>query len=1511
MSVKLPYQQLARINQQKPGRTRLAWVHAACRAVRAMSLLAGTSGSTPFGQWAQHASWNSLRVVCVSSTASHALPLLFSLPSCAVPDTEPAPIVVIPSGEFLGNDGNWSTFSIGVGTPPQYVELLPSTLVPETWVVLLEGCAKEDPKDCRDTRGDLFNYAESSTWEKKNIYALNAEANLGYTGNSDNGAYGWENLTWATTGDDNITASHQVVAGIATKDFYLGSLGLAARPITWQDHSDSAPSLMTSLKTQGLLQSLSYGYTAGAFYKSAPGSLTIGGYDASRFKPSDVSFSFSSQLQRQLTVAIQGISVTNSNAESELLTQAIYALVDSTVPHLWLPLSVCQAFEHAFGIEWDPITTLYLVNDTQHEAMIKQDAEVTLSLATSLNGGSVIDITLPYASFDLEANKPLVKQKTRYFPLRRAKDETQYTVGRVFLQEAYIVVDYDRNSFSISQAQYTSGTPSDIVATDTATGTDTTSSNNNNGTSDDPALIKTTSQPSHGIGTGAIVGIAVAVVVLAAVGGFGVWWFVFRKSRKRKTLNNTKGKAELEGDGGRGPQGIDEAFGKQRPSHESAHQTKKGVTSVNIDEVPRTPLPAELEGAQPWGRRSTAEMDNEQYYRAELPSPDPFRPELESRGLALIRSELSTPEPPPSELSTSDPSLVPELTSQHLAHELPNSTRNSRARPNSYRNDSLDSDIFPSESASARPGLHGRNGSQDTIGTPISPHPRRESLRAFTQRRHSGLQHHRLNSSASHDTFETRIHESFSPQLRPQGSPSPLATPPAQPGPSTSRQPAEGYLWGVPTPPMGSHNSPALSALNSPTIPPPHGTESGPPTPGLLDLSERQPLMSNHQQRGSRETRFIENLTADPDRMTNEERQRREEARRVVVKQEVEKIEDRARNDGNQFKAGAGMGSLPDGHHHRSTTKVSHKPFKSRHSTKGVIKELTKGKIERHEKGSRKTPHQQVMSKIDRRNQAKQLRQVKHRENAKAARVFTGPSGAPRIVAVVPLCEDCDANAAIRKLNQSVDSDIEMPGEGPWKVRIDRFGQSILYIPLKRELIPAVNACRVADFVVFLLSPGQEAGEEGEQLIRAIESQGISNVLAMVQDLDSVHPAKKQPQIIGSLKSYITHFFPTLEKVHSLDSGRECANVIRSLCTTTPKGIVWREDRSWMFVEDVQWSETLNESHQHAGASLTGLVRGKGMKANRLIQVGDWGYFQIEKITDASLPTSKKRKAEEMTVDTEDAAIKILETPDEDQDDLDELAPYDETMHDVGEAPMSEAPSERKGVLLDDHHYYSDEDGSMPPQPKKLPKGTSTYQSAWFLGDMSDTYSSDDENHIDEEGDLSMEPPPLVQDEPMTTTQPEPTEATPSDYPQSEAFNDPSLLDEANELEAYRTSRKVSAAEDREYPDEIELHPNVLARERLSRYRGLRSLKTSPWDTTEDKPHEPQDYDRLLRIPAYRSARKHAANEALVGGIAPGRRVTIHLRNVPLSLRHQHQAPSSPYNPLTAFSLLRHEHKRT
>ena len=54
-----------------------------------------------------------------------------------------------------------------------------------------------------------------------------------------------------------------------------------------------------------------------------------------------------------------------------------------------------------------------------------------------------------------------------------------------------------------------------------------------------------------------------------------------------------------------------------------------------------------------------------------------------------------------------------------------------------------------------------------------------------------------------------------------------------------------------------------------------------------------------------------------------------------------------------------------------------------------------------------------------------------------------------------------------------------------------------------------------------------------------------------------------------------------------------------------------------------------------------------------------------------------------------------------------------------------EAP--KKGVLLDDHQYFSEEELEAYTAPKKLPKGTSKYQSAWFLDggdDVSDSGSN-------------------------------------------------------------------------------------------------------------------------------------------------------------------------------------------
>lgn len=156
------------------------------------------------------------------------------------------------------------------------------------------------------------------------------------------------------------------------------------------------------------------------------------------------------------------------------------------------------------------------------------------------------------------------------------------------------------------------------------------------------------------------------------------------------------------------------------------------------------------------------------------------------------------------------------------------------------------------------------------------------------------------------------------------------------------------------------------------------------------------------------------------------------------------------------------------------------------------------GKVE-HERGVRKTPHQQLKSKLDRRNQARQRQQLKHQEKAQALSIFSGQNGAPRHVAVVPISPDIDVPSAIRSLNESVDVSSDIALDPVTRVRVDRFRQSVSYMPAKYDLMNALDVCRMADFVVLVLSAEVEVDEEGELLLRSSESQGISNVITVVQ----------------------------------------------------------------------------------------------------------------------------------------------------------------------------------------------------------------------------------------------------------------------------------------------------------------------------------------------------------------------------------------------------------------------------
>lgn len=590
-------------------------------------------------------------------------------------------------------------------------------------------------------------------------------------------------------------------------------------------------------------------------------------------------------------------------------------------------------------------------------------------------------------------------------------------------------------------------------------------------------------------------------------------------------------------------------------------------------------------------------------------------------------------------------------------------------------------------------------------------------------------------------------------------------------------------------------------------------------------------------------------------------------------------------------------GLVAAGHSHRPTTKAANKPFKSRKATKGSLRDAAKGRIP-SEKGQRKTPHQQVMSKLDRRNQAKQRQLEKHRDHLKETLVFAGKDGAPRNVAVIPLCADCDTAAAIRSLNESVDIESDVYDQ-PFRVSVDRFKQKLEYIPLKRDLAACLDAARVADFIVLILSAEEEVDELGELILRSVESQGMSTLFTVVQGLNKVEPAKQRLPVLASLKSYITHFHPEQEKVHSLDNRQEMSNLMRSLCNTTPKGIRWRDERSWMLVEDVKFNNSESEP-----TVLTGVVRGKGLKADRLVQIGDWGTFQIEKITAAPLSTKKRRTDESMAVD--ETVEETLELPTEDRDDLADLASEEVMMDEDDEMDAATTVTQsKKGVLLDEHHYFSEEDEETARSaPRKLPKGTSKYQSAWYLDDAdSDNGSDMDDYEMQDPEEEAARP----EDGMEGLAGPAHTEGAPSEYAKSEMFIEPDEEEDAEQLIAYRKSKRTEEEDDMEFPDEIELHPGALARERLAKYRGLKSLRTSPWLEDEDQAFQPEEWSRLLQVPNYQGSRSSATREALVGGVAPGTRVNVYIKGVAASI----QKAYTPEKPITLFSLLRHEQKRT
>jgi len=109
-----------------------------------------------------------------------------------------------------------------------------------------------------------------------------------------------------------------------------------------------------------------------------------------------------------------------------------------------------------------------------------------------------------------------------------------------------------------------------------------------------------------------------------------------------------------------------------------------------------------------------------------------------------------------------------------------------------------------------------------------------------------------------------------------------------------------------------------------------------------------------------------------------------------------------------------------------------------------------------------------------------------------------------------------------------------------------------------------------------------------------------------------------------------------------------------------------------------------------------------------------------------------------------------------------------------------------------------------------------------------------------------------------------------------------------------------------EFPDEFDYDNSILLRDRLRRYRGLKSFKSSPWD-----PHEslPPHFAQVFEFPSYSRTSEAAIAEQMTGEIMPNNRVTIVLSADAEEIKVWKRVPEG--RVLSMIGLFRHETRFT
>jgi len=220
------------------------------------------------------------------------------------------------------------------------------------------------------------------------------------------------------------------------------------------------------------------------------------------------------------------------------------------VPYLYLPQDTCDAIAAHLPVTYNADYNLYIWNSNSQAYKEIVSSPHFLSFTFSAGSGGSTIINVPFALLNLTLETPIIGNPVQYFPCSPWKpDAAGYTLGRSFLQAAFLAQNWNTSTLFLAQAPGPDFLPAnikDIGVTDTtlspaenppsweSTWSSTLkplSPNTGGGTT----TSTTTSKSSSGTSGGTIAGIVVGVIVgVALVVGLIVIFLIRSRRQKQK-----------------------------------------------------------------------------------------------------------------------------------------------------------------------------------------------------------------------------------------------------------------------------------------------------------------------------------------------------------------------------------------------------------------------------------------------------------------------------------------------------------------------------------------------------------------------------------------------------------------------------------------------------------------------------------------------------------------------------------------------------------------------------------------------------------------------------------------------------------------------------------------------------------------------------------------------------------------------------------------------------------------